>query len=408
MTHYDDDTLLVAAAGDASPQLTRHLATCPACSARVQRLAHMITPRATITRPKPDFAAAHEELAVSEEELARFLATPQGPATLGLIKAATREAERALSRDPRETLRIVNTLLAREPLIDRTQFPRGVTSSARGELLKIASHAHRVMAHYDEALRLLDLAAAAYAQSITSDFDLATVDFSRAVILRELDRTTEADALLATARSVFERYGDERRVDQCMLMHAANAFRRAEYARAAAGFTAIITTSQDASTLAHAHLNRGQAHLHLGQEASRDFQEALVRFDLLGMPLEREKARWALARERLNRNAPASAELARVREFFTTGGMSEEAGLATLDLVEAALRDDDAAAAATYAADAVALFQRAQLGQRVREALAYLYDALRHQTATPAVVRYVRAHIEQIAAGTPTAFQPPN
>ena len=99
------------------------------------------------------------------------------------------------------------------------------------------------------------------------------------------------------------------------------------------------------------------------------------------------------------------AHLQHVRDRFLTEGLIEEAGLCGLEIVEAELRRDRAAAAEMLARTIVRDFTAAQLNKRAILALGFLSDAIAARKASAATADNVRQFIRALHTDPEAEFR---
>jgi tetratricopeptide (TPR) repeat protein len=416
MTHYADDDLLIHFAGQRDEEIERHLLACPDCDRRGSEARAILAPDEALpaSAPLARFLAEAELVTAvaSDSEVERFIAGKGTPPTLAIIKALLQRADKALDDRPSAAVDLTELALAGCASLSAEARPgQAAMAAVLGQAWKTRSHAYRLLSRYDEALVALDAAAEHYAEGAASDFELASVDLCRAGIYREIDRLAEGRELLESAKRVYARYGDRVRLAWVLLAEGAIAHRAGDFRAAAQAFRGALAEEVDRDTRAGAEMNLGQALQQLGDpEAAVHLEIAEREMNAVGRVIDALRARWGLARIALASGdiAPAATMLQTTRDRFVERGLAEEAGLASIDLIEASLLSEDHAGAIAAASVAVEQFRSAGLEKRTRVALAYLADAMRQGAEAIPHVRHVRAYLERAAADPALVFTPPS
>jgi tetratricopeptide (TPR) repeat protein len=363
--------------------LVRHAAACEECSRRMTdarrlRLHHEFLRIADRLAEEKDAARAIlPQLAGNREALA------EGEATLGLVHELRSAIEEALGTDPARALELTSLALAILGRLDPGDCPDVLRETEAVALGRLRAAAFRLLSRFAEALGALDAAEARCDDLPDSDYQLATVDLARAIVLQELGRGDEASGRLDSVAEVFDAYGDQRRAVHALLVKGAIAFDRCEFGAAGEIFTALIARPEmgdDPETLARLHNNLAQCRSEEGDfdDATDHLIRAIHLFSELGLDVEKRRSVWVLAQLAMKRGSfdAAAGHFLRLSDEFAAIGMTEEAALCRLDLTEALLALGRAGEAREAAARALEEFGRANLGRRAMTAVMYLREAI--------------------------------
>jgi hypothetical protein len=136
--------------------------------------------------------------------------------------------------------------------------------------------------------------------------------------------------------------------------------------------------------------------------------EALTLFDELGSATEKARAMWAIASVTEARGHLDEAEqrLDAARSELAQLGLTNDVALATLEWAEVRLALGRTAGVADACRKIVVVFKNEGMLRHAKHALGVLNEALLAGHATPALVRHVRAYIEQLPANPGRIFIP--
>jgi tetratricopeptide (TPR) repeat protein len=250
---------------------------------------------------------------------------------------------------------------------------------------------------FPESLAALDRTDECLAACSVSDYDHARSAMYRALIYRELERFNEALALLRDARSVFEKYGDRKRVASAEATQAIVLMGMRRFSEA---LTIALQISSDAGldeeSRASALHNAAWCYRELSRfgDAKRMYAQAIISFEKLGLVSRRAVSRWGIARVLFDegRIEDSLVLLTEVRAEFEELGMSEDVATASLHAADALLVLQRPAQVADLCRSAIRYFEKAGLAysQAAMTALAYLREAAEQGTLNPAKVDQVR------------------
>jgi len=327
-------------------------------------------------------AAAAPMIAKIVSEPERHLDAPMPPAwrTLGMANALCDAAREQLFHSPERSLYVAQLAAAiAEALPD--SYPRLLRAQAQAHAWKAVATAHRFQSRHESALRALDVADRRIANEAALGIDRATLGLARATTLREMNRLAEALLLVDEAREVFRHHRDRKQVAQWELLTGMIHHRLGDVVAARQAYMRVIGPARDAGdlhTVAAAYNNLGRAAADAGDmnTSVAALRQARAIFRELEMTTESTRVAWSVAATQLaaGRFDMAIQLLQDVRRDFLQLGMSEEAGLAGVDMIEALLATNARTAARELAGEVVEEFRRAALNERALQALSFLQE----------------------------------
>jgi tetratricopeptide (TPR) repeat protein len=229
--------------------------------------------------------------------------------------------------------------------------------------------------------------------------DRALVRFNLAITFQELERYTEALELLKESKEVFRVHGDTKRLARCGLFEGVLLQRLKQFREAREIYLVLVssTTNMDQESVAALHQAIGFCSIELADytTAEANLDQALTLNQQLGKPVEIMKVE--LGRGRLlastGKHQKAIDQLRPVRRQFFAAGMSEEAGLCGLEVVDAMLALRKVSQAESLARRIIAEFTRAGLNTRAITALGYLTAAIANRNVPRNLVTQVQEYI---------------
>jgi tetratricopeptide (TPR) repeat protein len=218
--------------------------------------------------------------------------------------------------------------------------------------------------------------------------DRAIVRFSLAVTYQEADRFQESRALLAECKEVFREHGDDRRYTLSVFAEGVLLQRLQHYREAREIYLLLLasTTTIEKDSLAAVHRVIGLCSIELAdfREAETHLRRSIALNDALGQRLEALKGKAALGRLFIRRGDAGRAvlHLRPVRHEFLRNGLTEEAGICGLEVVEGLLQLEHPSQAETLARTIVSEFTAAKLNKQALLALDHLAEAIAARKAS--------------------------
>ena len=329
MKHYDEETLAAYAdnpAAVADPAaIERHLRECDACQAEVaflrsfdEALADDATWEAVELGeqlPSPSLNALAEQTGSEDREAElllrdiihhpiRFLwedvASKLKYRTGGVVRRLCREVPIVCERQPEFALDLATAASAIAAKLPDKHYPANMIAGLRGLALKECGNAYWYLGDLQRALAAFEAATTQYRTLPVHDYAVARVDFSRATVLRELERLDEALLVVRGAGVIFERFGDSQRVQFARLLEGNILHDLGRFDDASGTLEAVHA----AALAAHDDALRARAAQNLAvieikqqalEHARRHVIEALDLYASLEMETERTRARWTIA-----------------------------------------------------------------------------------------------------------------
>ena len=348
-----------------------------------------------------------------------------GPIVAALIAAPAEEREGLLGDNPQwRTAGVVRHLLAYVDSINYTD-PKGAVvlsklsveiaeSIAAGiqpleGLLKLRAAACREQAWalyfvgcFPDSVAALDRADEHLEACKLIETDSAEIKLLRARVYRDLERLDEALPLTRESAAVFRLYGNYRRaavaeaIEATVLVH----LRRFREALAIDQRIAVDASLDDESRASG--LNRAaysMRELSTFDEAKKNYAEAIVAFERLGLTTKRAMARWGFARVLLDEGRAYESALAiftELRGELEEFGLAHDLALVSLDTAETLIALNRPKEVAELCHSALEYFRTAGLAysSQAMTALAYLREVAESGRLTPTTVRHVRSFFE--------------
>jgi len=318
----------------------------------------------------------------------------------GALERLSNLSARVLESDPRHSLAVAELAVAISEGIPENTYPPVVLTQLRTHAWKDVAQALAYLGRHQEALTALDQAEAYVTSFGALAHDRAIVRFVRATTLQEIDRHDESFALLAECKEVFRDHSDQRRLLLCGIAQGVLLHRLRKYREARETYLLLLAGTRDTidrEAEACLHNVIGHCSVDLGdfEAAEMYLARAIQLFEELRQPMQAAKAE--LGRGRIFvRNGKIERGIEHLREIrgrFILHGMTEEAGLCGLEIVEAMLLRADTTGAEAMARHIIAEFTAAALNTRAITALGYLSEAIAARRASAAMVTNVREYI---------------
>jgi tetratricopeptide (TPR) repeat protein len=318
----------------------------------------------------------------------------------GALERLASLSARVLESDPRHALAVAELGVAIAEGIPENTYPPVILTQLRAHAWKDTAQALAYLGRHQEALNALDQAEAYVTSFGALAHDRAIIRFVRATTLQEIDRHDESFALLAECKDVFRDHGDQRRLLLCGIAQGVLLHRLRKYREAREVYLLLLTGTRDTidrEAEACLHNVIGHCSVDLGDfdAAELHLSRAVQLFEELRQPMQAAKAELGRGRilVREGKIERGIEHLRDIRGRFILHGMTEEAGLCGLEIVEAMLLRDDAPAAEALARHIFTEFTAAALNTRAITALGYLSEAIAARKASAATVTNVREYI---------------
>ena len=436
MIHYDEEALLRYAEGNSpiGAEIESHAADCSECArtiaeqreivevlrsddvwsdapdpspAAVARMREVADLSHCISSENQDAAALLDEVLKGPAAWWRNKLLKAGPhgRTAGVVRQLLERAPAAEQKSPTNGLEMLKLAIGIAEDLDVRDYPSDLIMSLRGQASRDYAHALMLVGRIPEALKAVERAESLFQQCSLADYDVARAQLVRATIVRYLDRVPEAIALAHDAAETLQRFGDQRRHANALVIEAAMYFESGSFREALALWrTADEHPGIEDATRVMVLNNIGLCYRELGEydKAAEAITEAIAACEVLGMETPRVKARWALAAviAGSGRAADAVPIFRQTWKELEHLGMEAEAGLVGLELAEALLilgMNDEVPQICRTILDR---FTRAGMTSRAITALAFLREAVAVGQAHPTLVRHVHDFLQHLPQQT--------
>jgi tetratricopeptide (TPR) repeat protein len=268
---------------------------------------------------------------------------------------------------------------------------------------------------FAEALEETTRASEEFAGCLVNEYDLARLGIVRALVLRALERWSEALAAAEDSVRAFAEFSDIEREASARIAEAHLLFSMREFEKAVRTLSdreEVLRATSHAETHARVLMNLGYAYWQMGRtsEGMGYYDAATEIFRGLGIRTEALRIQWAVARM-LRESGHASMSLEKSRNIasqFEELGMTSEWALVSLDIAEIILDEQKFDEVEAICRAAIGAFERAGVSYTAKAltALAYMREATRNKTITAPLVRQVREYIRRLPIDGELLFIP--
>ncbi|HEY0372993.1 MAG TPA: tetratricopeptide repeat protein [Thermoanaerobaculia bacterium] len=443
MSHYDDDVLsrfaLDRSLVEDAESVAMHIEECGLCRAQVEAFRDLddvmrsadtwkqadalMTRSARVDEALALKARLDAEDRAAERRLAPVLVSPihfrdadiaEKPwaQNAGVVRHLCAAAHRLHEQRPEFSLLLVRTAYA---IAERLENSPDVSRRFYLALaLREGANACRYLGRFADALKALSDAEKLFDENPASDpHDVAIVWFIRATVFLELGQLDEGRSLARRAASVLRHYGDDLRELGALLVEGSCLTLAGNNVEAITVYGKVARHARSAGNrniLGRALQNTGIAALNLKQfsRAEESYVEALVLFDELGLVTEKARTEWSLALVAVYRGELEKGveQLSKARGELRRLGLVNDHALATLDWASTRLALNESGGVAEACKEIMVRFESEGMMKNARFALAHVHEALARQTATPALLRQVRAYLEDLPTRPERVFIP--
>jgi tetratricopeptide (TPR) repeat protein len=442
MSHYTEDELSAYAlspeAIDDREAVEQHVAACCDCrntldvieafdTALQDPLPWEMSESMPVRREAPPALLDHARAIATADARARELVMP-------LVDSAIRFRAAHIDDDPRfYTLavmrllsKVANGMHERQPqfglvladtaLTIAEKLPTSLQAQSAwyvGTAWKERANALRYLGRFKEADEALDRAEEAFeSDDHVEPFDLAIVQYVRATLYCQMEKFEEAISCGQSAAETFHLYGDTRRYLSALLAEAGGYYSAVRDREAVALLLRIVSlarSSDELGILARALSNAANSYTRLREyeKASAYYADAIAAMNELDLPTESARLLWARGALNIEQGDYDSGidELEHSRIQLQQLGMSNDAALATLDLVAGLLAAEQPERVPELCRAITLTFSSEGMMRNAKKALAYLNEAVTSGDATPDAVRHVRTFLEHLPDHPQEEFQ---
>jgi tetratricopeptide (TPR) repeat protein len=331
--------------------------------------------------------------------------------TLAVMRLLSKIANGMHERQPQFGLVLADTALA-----IAEKLPAHLQSESAwyvGTAWKERANALRYLGRFKEADEALDRAEEAFeSEDHVEPFDLAIVQYVRATLYCQMERFDEVVSFGKSAAETFHQYGDTRRYLSSLLVEGLgyySANRDRESVEIMERVATLSRSARETDLLGRALLNAANSYTRLRDyaKATAYYADAISVMNDLDLPTESARLNWAMGALNVEQGDYDSgiAGLDRSRIQLQQLGMSNDAALATLDLVAALLAAEQPERVPELCRAITLTFSSEGMMRSAKKALAYLTEAVTSGDATPESVRHVRAFLEHLPEHPLDEFQ---
>ena len=332
----------------------------------------------------------------------------------GVVRRLAKRAFDVCAKEPLDALIFADAAIAVAEALPKDDNPPNALYDLRGRAWKERANALNRLGEPVAALDALDHAEREYRQVTSNTLGLANVALVRAVAYLCLERFPEADREVQLAEALYERLGDTERRAKAMFLRGNILYESQQIEAASELFQTVLAygesldskewTAKGSYALANCVLDTGDV-----ENAALLFSKALALFRITGPKTDRIAAEWGMARVLLARSLFKDAlhRLNDVRAQLTALGMTDAAGVAALDAIEAMVALEMWKQVGGLARHVFKAFTEAGMLTSALTALAYIQTAAAEQRLTREAVREVRAFVKRVEREPNLLFVPP-
>jgi len=332
--------------------------------------------------------------------------------TAGTVRQLLERMRTELRKSPPRALELTTLAVDIANEISLTEYPSDFVISTRADAWRDHAYVLQFLGRFPEAVAALDEAERLLRETALPEYGIGRIKLVRANILTWTDRRPEAIALADEAAKIFLDFGDRvkyatARMTQAVTLHEHGSIREA------LEIWESIKNEESLEELTRILIiyNMGLAHRELGNTAKavEHITLATAEYELLGMPVETTRARWALATTLVSAGkfTPAVGLFDRAWKDFEALDMEADAALVALELAETLLVIGEAGRVPQICRTLLDRFTRAGMTSRAITALSYLREVVAIGKAQPPVIRQVREFLRDLPSqGRPTLSLP--
>jgi tetratricopeptide (TPR) repeat protein len=345
--------------------------------------------------------------------MSRLIARPKFH-TGGVVRLLCNVARSACESKPLHAKNLADVAIVIAQQLSRPEYSDTLQSELRGRAWKERANALRVLGGTREALDALDRSEKEYRGVADPDLPIASVNYVRAMVLRQLEQYDQALALLRGSSHTFLHFGEKERYIASRYIAGSIYFFQRELGRAESVANDVLAYAKERGNetwraralliLGHVHVMRRsyRSALEYATEAGTSFRKSGLEIEAL-----RADSACALARIGLSDFRRGLYELRRVREGFVDNAMASDVALVTIDMIEALREADERQEAIVLAKDLVARLPHIGAQAPAIDAANYLLKVTAAEILPTSLLRNLRQFFERLAVRPDLAFSPP-
>ncbi|HEY2324389.1 MAG TPA: tetratricopeptide repeat protein [Thermoanaerobaculia bacterium] len=338
----------------------------------------------------------------------------EGHRTAGMVAVLIERAEATLARSPLDALALSEIAVEIAKSIPVEEYPYDHVAKIRGQALRGQAYDLSYVGRLPEAAKVAERSDRYLKQIPVPPPELARLDLVRSNIARNMEKYAEAAELARRAGENFLEFGDREGWLKAVNFEATALYFGGDCRAALAAWRSMEKYAHELTAEHRAGWlhNLGMCASDAGdfEEAVRSYALAAEAFERLGLPVNRVKCRYSMARAllasgRAEESIPLSAS---ARDEFEAFGMETEAALAALQLAEALLIAGRPEEVPGVCRQLVDRFVRAGITGGAMTALAYLRESVATGHGSAMLVRHVHQFIHDLDPGFDQPFAPPH
>ena len=332
----------------------------------------------------------------------------------GVVRRLAKKAFDICASEPLDALTFADAAIAVAEAIPKIQYPPNALHDLRGRAWKERANALNRLGEPAAALLALKNAEREYEQTTSNALGLGNVALVRAGAYFLLEQFPEADLEVQIAEGLYEQLGDVERHTKARFLRGNIRYQTRDFETATELFRTVLLYGESIDSkewIAKASYALGNCVLDVNDidSAAILFSKALTLFRVTGPKADRIGAEWGMGRVLLARGRfkESLREIQRVQSQYTSMGMTLDAGVAALDVIEAMVALGLFKQASDLARDVFVTFTDAGMLTSALTALAYIQTAAAEGRLTREQVRQVRDFVKRVEREPELLFVPP-
>jgi tetratricopeptide (TPR) repeat protein len=362
------------------------------------------------------FSDASPESVITDELLQTVMRRVRLNAALARLNERCRTVLcRFCDRNPLHALNLADAALAIASSLRDDHYLGATRHQLVGLAWKERANALRYRGEFASAIDALNQAVRAYDRAGVTPLEYAIVNYIRGVVFFKWNRLDEAERYASECSDTFTSAGDTQRTLLARTLRASVWYWRDDFLGARGEYLSLldlVDRESDEMLAAGLETNIANCDLKLADvdAAEPRLAHALAVLTRLGLTMDAARARWGLGRALLIRGLfeEAMQRLHASKTEFETLGLTNEAAMVALDLVDAILSSTrDLRQIRSLCRGAIRAFRSAGMPAQALIALRHLNAAAKQGDLTHRTIGHVRRFIERIEQHPQLRFEVP-
>ncbi|HKS23289.1 MAG TPA: hypothetical protein VJZ76_10855 [Thermoanaerobaculia bacterium] len=332
----------------------------------------------------------------------------------GVVRRLTAHAASIADDEPLAALTFADAAISIAEALPDDLYPAAAVYEIRGRAWEERGYAQCMLGEFKEAHESLAHAEHLHKRVASPSLGLARVAYSRANVLYEQQRLSDAAAMAERAEHAFAHLGDDDLRMKAVYLRASIRFEARDLETAIILFQQVADYGESVDKsewIARAANALGKCEVLRGNlsAASMHFHTALVLFREIGPPSERISTEWGIAKVLLH-SGKRSEAIRRLRDIaaeFELRGMITDAALVGLDIADGLLGMGHTQQIVDLATRLFRVFTNAGMLTGALSALAYIKEAASAGTLTANDLETVRGFLRRAERQPALLFVPP-